>query len=139
MSERLGHLIRRLRIKQSTEIPKADLLRILEAADLGLYWSYQAPLEIDAYSKKTQEAMAKAAGLKRERDELRELYNADDKKIKAAGFDNLNTLIEGRPRHGDAYFTVTGFARWLAKKFDGDAGLNEADWVQRARDYLECK
>ena len=132
--ERLGHLIRRLRIKQPTEIAKADLLRLLDTADLGLYWSIAAPMEMDAYSKKTQEAMTRAAGIQRERDTLRKAYKVDVEKINAAGFDNLDTLIAGQPRH--EVQGIKGFACWLATVFDGDAGLDEVHWLQRAEEYL---
>ncbi len=88
-----------------------------------------------AYSKKIQETMALAADLQMERDHLRELYKTDSMKINAAGFDSLDTLIEGRPQH--KVLGVKDFARWLAKEFDGNAGLDESHWLERASTYLK--
>lgn len=126
---RLGHLIRKYRIKQPDVIDQQEMKRILDAADLGLYWSIEGPMQIDACDRQARGLISERAGLVKERNELRQMYIEDVKKINAAGFDNLHALMAARP-------SIEQFARWLAKEFDGDAGLNETDWVLKAKTFL---
>lgn len=77
---KLGHLIRKYRFLMSkatshVSIAKAELLRLLDAADLGLYLNVSSPLEIHACEEQTRGVIAEREALKKERATLRGLYD----------------------------------------------------------------
>lgn len=97
--ERLGHLIRGLRMQATgygvsrIEVRSDEMLRVLDAADKGLFLSIDVPRQVDAVRKKLRIAETDLRLIRSDRQDLRDAYKADVVKIKAAGFEDFDELI----------------------------------------------
>ena len=97
---KLGHLIRKWRCIGETKIPKEELIRILDAADLGVY--LQGSLQecedqtrsvIAEREAQTRSVIAEREAIKKDRTSLRNAYSVDQKKIQDAGFTGLDDVL----------------------------------------------
>lgn len=93
---KLGQLIRKWRCATTggeMMIPCNEMLRILDAADLGLHLQLTMPEEMEKYSRTLVGTQNELSQVAQDRTGLRQEYAADLVKIKQLGFKDLEEML----------------------------------------------
>ena len=98
MSEmNIGQLIRKWRCANTGDgdimMPCNEMLRILDAADLGLHLQLTTASEIEKYSKALMDTRNELRQVSEERTQLRQEYVMERQKIKDLGFKDLKEIL----------------------------------------------
>ncbi len=91
----IGHIIRKWRCQRSdhTPIPQAELLLILDAADMGLYLHDEQKNEVYRLNTELDKVIIEATQIKADRTKLRVDYNGERTRIKELGFKDFDELM----------------------------------------------
>lgn len=101
MQERLGYLIRGFRFlvgdgvtyQSKVTVDSESLLRVLNAADSGLYLCEHMPRKVGEIEKQLDQAKSDAQQVLNELTASREAYIKDLNRAKAMGFEDIDEMI----------------------------------------------